>query len=262
MSVHKALAEWKNVKYLKIHSLGPPEIHPYKFNLMLPEPLASWDVYDYWERARTLSIQENLKRGDVLFDIGAEYGWQSVIYSMFVGPNNMVLMEPTAEYWPNIKEIWDRNGLEKPRGFWAGLVGSENKNLPAMAKLTDWPEIANGDQLADHMGYTYIHEHGHVLPQITIDKYVEITSIIPDALTMDTEGAEILVLLGARKTLEKYKPIVWASLHPDLAIKNYGSAVQRIHILMEDLGYKSKFLDEDHEEHWVFWHPDRGELRE
>lgn len=260
--IPKDQVEFKNVKYLKIHDEGPVDQHPYKFNLMLPEPLASWDVFDYWEKERTRSIKSNLKKGDVLFDIGAEHGWLSVIYAQFVGGENMVLFEPTPEFWPNIKATWEANHLAIPRANMWALVGSESAAPPSLAGNTvkslgvkEWPDAANTGQLISKLAYRYLHDPGHVdqTPTISIDDFVDITGIVPGALTMDTEGAEILVLKGAEKTLREHKPLVWASLHPDLAIRDGYGDIQNVHDFMASLRYLSKHLATDHEEHWLYY---------
>lgn len=79
------------------------------------------------------------------------------------------------------------------------------------------------------------------------------TGIVPDALTMDVEGAELLILRGARQTLKMYKPKVWISIHPDLGERDYGITKEETLKFMQDLGYKSEFLAKDHEEHWYFY---------
>lgn len=254
--------EFKEVKYIKIHADGPAETHPYKYNVMLPRPLADWDVFDYWEKERTDCMDKTLEKGDVLFDIGAENGWLSAIYAQFVGAENMVLMEPTPEYWPNIKAVWKMNGLANPKACWSGLISNENKGFSASGHKKGskvefgWPDDSNTDSLMEVMRYRYIHEHGHMTPQITIDKFVELSGVVPAALTMDTEGAELFILQGAVKTLKKSKPVVFVSIHPELAVKAGYGDTQQIHDLMQSLGYSSHFLATDHEDHWVFWHPD------
>lgn len=253
--------EWKKVKYLKINEEGPAEQHPYEFELILPEPLASWDVFDYWEKERTRSMRDNLKQGDVLFDIGAEHGWLSAIYAQFVGAENLVLIEPTPEFWPNIKATFEKNGLVVPRvNLWA-LIGdtlsSPDSVLADDAKaigIHAWPRVANTGKLISKLAYRYLHDPNHVeqTPVITIDSFVEVTGVVPNALTMDTEGAEILILRGAEQTLRKHHPLVWASIHPDLALRDGYGYVRNVHELMERLGYVGELLAIDHEEHWLF----------
>lgn len=253
---------WKKVRYLKINEEGPEENHPWEFELILPEPLASWDTFSVWEKERTRSMRDNLKQGDVLFDIGSEHGWLSCVYAQFVGAQNMVLFEPTPEFWPNIKATWEHNGLATPKANVWALVGSENGTQPSIA-INDWPEQAKTGRLIPKLAYRYIHDESHVAetPMITIDTFVEQTGIVPDAISADTEGAEILIIRGAEKTLREHHPIVWLSVHPDLALRDGYGDVQNIYDFMGSLGYTSTYLATDHEVHEVFTHSEGRQLR-
>lgn len=78
----------------------------YFYKFWLPRPLADWDVFDYWEKERFGSMKKHLKYGEILFDIGTEQGWCNLIYAEFVGAENMVLIEPTYEFWGNIRKTY------------------------------------------------------------------------------------------------------------------------------------------------------------
>ena len=243
---------WRETKIHKINTDGPAEQHPYKHKFILPVPLADWDVFDYWERERFDSMEKHLKQGDVLFDIGTEQGWCNLIYAQFVGAENMVLIEPTPEFWPNIKETWLKNYRKLPKAYYDGLFSDKTTDERKDAKdFSVWPQAAYGD-LIDRNSYKYIHEHGDVVPQITIDDYVKRSGVVPTALTMDTEGSELLILRGAAKTLKKHHPQVWVSIHPELSVEfGYGTKEEVLE-LMKKLGYEGEMLAADHEEHWYF----------
>lgn len=247
----KASTEWVKNGYIQTVNHGAKELHEYAYYLMLPTFLANWDVWDYWEKERTEKMAKHLKHGDILFDIGSEVGWLSAVYAQMVGGENMVLFEPTPEFWPNIKETFEHNDLGMPKATFSGLIGKESTPKPKV-HVGKWPQDAHADQLIDAMKYRYIHEHGDITEQISIDDFVKQTDIVPRALTMDTEGAEILILQGAVKTLAAHDVLVWVSIHPDLAIANGYGDTQNIHDLMNSLGYKGEFLARDHEDHWLF----------
>lgn len=247
--ISKNNIEWKKVKYIR-----QGESFNYDYELILNEPLASWDVWDYWEKERIFSMRSNLKKGDVLFDIGSEQGWCNLVYASIVGPENMVLIEPTPEFWPNIQALWEKNfpGVD-PLHCFAGFI-SDKTTVNSMLGKNNWPVQAHGD-LIDRNSYRYLSDPKHVaeVEQVTIDDYVEITGIVPDALTMDTEGAELLILKGAEKTLKNHNLKVWVSEHPELAQKNYSIGPQEIARYMASLGYEREVLARDHEVH-VFYY--------
>lgn len=242
--------EWKKVKYLR-----QGESLNYDYEFWLNEPLASWDVWDYWERERIESMRTHLEKGDVLFDIGTESGWCNLVYAQMVGPENMVLIEPTPEFWPNIKALWEKNypGIN-PKGFYDGFFSDKTTEMYGGRMYLLWPRVSNGD-LIDRNSYRYLSDENHreQVAEITIDDYVYRTGIVPDALTMDVEGAELLILKGAEETLRKYNLKVWVSQHNELALRDYSIKPGEIETCMESLGYKSEFLAKDHEIHKFYY---------
>lgn len=240
---------WRDVEILKVSDKGPLP-HEYEYTFTLPVPLADWDVFDYWERARFHSMRDNLTHGDVLFDIGTEQGWCNLIYAQFVGPENMVLIEPTAEFWPNIQATWQRNyGDVFPKAMYAGLLS--DKTTDRRPWFDWWPAGSQGP-LIDRNRYQYIHDNTEQVPEMRLDDLVERSGIIPTAVTMDVEGAELLVLHGAAETLAVHHPKVWISIHPDLGERDYGVIPKQVHRFMDQCGYSGEHLATDHEEHWFF----------
>lgn len=240
---------WKKVPYLR-----QGETRNYDYVLELNEPLASWDVWDYWERERIESMRTHLTHEDVLFDIGTEQGWCNLVYAKMVGPQNMVLIEPTPEFWPNIKTVWQKNypGID-PKATYEGFFSNVTNVRQAPDKFVSaiWPKASDGP-LIDKNSYKYIHEHADSVDQVKLDDFVALTGIVPTALTMDTEGAELLILKGAEKTLRDHSLKVWVSEHYELQKRNFNIEENEIPDFMKSLGYTPEYLATDHEVH-VFY---------
>jgi len=244
------VTEWRSVRYLCTSDAGPVADHVWAYDLVLPEPLASWDTFAYWERARTLDMAARLKPGDVLMDVGAEHGWQSCVYATMVGPENMVLVEPGRALWPNIAETWRRNCDGPPLASAQCLLTDEPGDLPLGSVVVGgFPGCAGGD-LVEGAAYGHIAHGG--LPRTSLDALVLDLGVVPDAVTIDVEGAELLVLQGAEALLRDAQPVVWVSVHPDLMERDFGSSAAALHEYMDSLGYVDEHLATDHEEHWRF----------
>lgn len=257
------MPEWKRVGYLKTSDTGPLSDHTWRYRLDLPaadpgEPpmLGDWDVWDYWEQARTEHMAATLRPGDVLYDVGAEHGWLSVVYSQMVGPGSMVLVEPSTPMWPNIRATWLRNCGTPPLAAAHCLLGTTGADDLAPGHLaTDgeggWPDAADGP-LIDRTAYTYLHDNPSGVPTVPLDTLARLVGRAPAGVTIDVEGAERDVLQGAERTLAEHMPHVWVSIHPDLMGRDYGASPDDIHTLMARHGYTGTHLSTDHEQHWYY----------
>lgn len=65
----------------------------------------------------------------------------------------------------------------------------------------------------------------------------------------DVEGAELLVLLGAKSLLQHGHTEMLLSVHPP-ALPAYGHTVEQVRAFVEGCGYAIECFAVDHEEHW------------
>lgn len=231
-----------------------------RWTVEFPDFIADWDVWDYWEAPRFHSIAANLKVGDTLFDIGSEWGSLSAIYAQIVGPDNMCLFEPNPWFWSTIRLIWQINGYPNPRSCFVGLLSNCTDLRPPSLDYNSgisegWPICSYQLEIPAQKSYRYIHEQSHAEAtlQTRLDLWVNLNHIRPKAITIDVEGAEFLVLSGAKHTIRNYRPLVWVSVHPDLMARDYQSHPTQVFEFFNSLCYVKYFLHVDHEEHYFFY---------
>lgn len=71
----------------------------------------------------------------------------------------------------------------------------------------------------------------------TIDNLISQQQLIPDVIKIDTEGFELNVLQGARETLQKYSPLIFLEVHPQL-LQELGQSVKDIVKYLSEIQYK------------------------
>lgn len=218
-----------------------------RYEVLVPSFMDVHQWWHDWETERFRSMEENLKPGMVLFDVGAFDGWQSAIHSKFVGENNIVLIEPVAENWPNIRATWEANWLKMPLVTYMGFIGPEIKNMPTINKHL-WPMGPDYSKLIAVTKFQHLNENADTRPSFPLDNLS--VSAKPDALNIDVEGAELIVLESAAKTLREYNPLIWLSVHPEFMRERYGHQPEQVAEFLRSLGYKAEYLGEDHEQHW------------
>lgn len=226
-----------------------------RYEVLVPSFMDVHQWWNDWETARFRSMEELLKQGMVLYDCGAFDGWQSVILSRFVGPSNVVLIEPVAENWANIHSVWEMNSpilpvYEMPLATYMGFIGPETKNMPSVNNRL-WPAGPDYQNLIAVTKFQHLNENVNTRPQFSLDNLARLTKV-PDALNIDVEGAELIVLRSAEETLKRWNPLIWLSVHPEFMLNRYGHHTEQIDEFLRPLGYRSEFLGVDHEYHFLW----------
>lgn len=231
------------------------------------------------ERANLEALAEMLQPGMFVFDVGTEHGEFAAFAASIVGDCRVHCFEPTPRHWPSIRATFEANGLT-PGGCWPGFVADANRpgwreHMPG-GTLVNWPAAVALDPLIDQTHHSVVIERPD-LPAITLDTYAAITGVAPDVITIDVEGAEVLVLDGARAMLETARPIVHVSIHPPDFLARFpcphrivnqrpesarrmpwGCEQEQVFRIMAEHDYVARFLSHDHETHWQFLPAERA----
>lgn len=225
-----------------------------RWELLLPEHRAARPQWVAWEVERLASMHRNIRPGDLVFDVGTEEGDLSALFADWGA--DIVMFEPNPLVWPNIRVIFEGNELtHRVRGTYAGFADDKTYEANRLVKQRDgWPETAYGPVIGDH-GFCRPEERPD-LPRVTLSDYARRHGLAPTILTLDVEGSELRVMHGASSILHRFQPLVYISVHPDFMHKHYDQDPQQLFDYMESFGYRHLLLETDHEQHWVFYHPD------
>ncbi len=185
---------------------------------------------------------DRVKLGERVFDIGGHNGQYAVLFSSLVGKDGeVVTFEPDSS---------------------ARAILRRNLALNPCASNVHVEDIALSDEDGSHVFYSNEGDSMSSLvrsglgtnataPSVTeyrvatmrLDNYLPAKGIPnPHWIKLDTEGAEINILRGARKVLESGTRIV-CELHP-YAWNDFGTSFEELLGIVNDCGRKIRYLDE------------------
>jgi FkbM family methyltransferase len=159
------------------------------------------------EKNEQIFYIQYLQDGMTVFDIGANIGELSLLFSRFVGVNGQVhAFEASSSTFNKLTTICQsaqKNQIilnHKAIGDQEGIV----KLYVYDDEYSGWNSLANRplEQYGINTKYKSIEE----IESITIDKYCQENNIDKiDLLKIDVEGAEYQVLLGAKEMLKQHQ---------------------------------------------------------
>ncbi len=229
-----------------------------RWPIVLPIDRAEqWDIWHAsggWERERLDAVHAAFTtvHGDnppCVYDIGAELGDLTGLYATWGA--RIVAVEPTPGMWPHIREVFELNNIaEHIAGCFVGFCAAESTTgWDRDFVAGPWPAWSRGARRSDP-GFGHLNETPG--DRVTLDELVATIGEPPSIVTVDVEGSELEVLRGAVWTLSMHRPDVFVSIHPDFMADRYGQTPVELHDWMEQAGYESVFLAEDHEEHFHY----------
>lgn len=148
-------------------------------------------------------MKKNIKKSMVALDIGANVGYFTLLLSRLVGPQGKVIaFEPGQYAYELLKKNININGFTNIVTFQLAV-----SDVPGEVILFEGPEgfdVYNSLRDIKHPAATGVHFSKRKVRAVTIDDILaEIRLGHVDFVKIDVEGAELNVIRGMRKTLEK-----------------------------------------------------------
>jgi len=175
-----------------------------------------------------------LRPGSAFVDIGANEGFYTIFAARRVAPDGKVYaFEPSPRERSRLEANIEANRLANVTVFREGLADQPGR---AVLHLAD-PEH-NGQNSLGAFGHPGVECAANLDIDLTTLDYLRDTGSIArvDVLKMDVEGAEMRVLHGATKTLQRDKPILMLELF-DAALRGQGSSAQEVLAFLRDQGF-------------------------
>ena len=189
-----------------------------------------------YEQQHTNLILKNLKDGDCFFDIGANVGWYSLCTAKEVKNIRIHSFEPNSETFRLLLKNVRYNGAGQKITANCKALG-ETRGKVYFTKNLDTGNHIDGASGSDVVE----------VECTTIDAYVAEQGIQKiDFMKCDVEGAELLVLRGAEKTIVRHKPKILLEVF-DSWTRRFSYSPSDIDSLLTKLGYIRHRLDDEAE---------------
>jgi FkbM family methyltransferase len=158
----------------------------------------------FWEMWLTIAVCRRLKPGMIAIDIGANFGYYSLLMADLVGPEGrLVAVEPNPHVVPKLRASVALNGFSGRTRIVeaaAGAAAEGSVNLYATLSKPKNATIVRNDFMPDPHIATI-----STVPLWTADA-VEREYGRVDFLKIDAEGAEEDIIIGLRPILAKHAP--------------------------------------------------------
>jgi len=171
---------------------------------------------------------ENLKKGGCFYDIGAHIGYYALIAARLVGPEGCVIgFEPDPENVAVCEENINKNNFRQASVV-AAAVWSSNGQM-SFERGEDGPSRMGGHVIQENPAAGQPKQMV-TCPAVTLDEFCK-SHRPPTFLMIDAEGGELEVLMGARATLEQFRPDLLIEVHSP-------ESLPAVRALLEPFGYQ------------------------
>jgi len=160
-------------------------------------------------------LQEAIDEGVVFFDIGANFGYFTLLGGRLVGRGRCIAFEPIPDNGEVIRQHLANNELTN--------ISLEQTALSDRTGLAEF--VLEDNSATSHLA-EYEITHGASsrksaikVNTMRLDDYCSRNKIFPNVIKLDVEGAEVLVLKGAQAVLTSARPSLIISTHSE-SLKN------------------------------------------
>ncbi|MEO5890126.1 MAG: FkbM family methyltransferase [Ferruginibacter sp.] len=160
------------------------------------------------EPLQTQAFIKTIKKGDTIFDVGANVGYYTALGSILTGDQGRVFsFEPLAR---NISYLYRHVEINKLTNV--TIIPSACSDSLSILKFIESSNTAMGRLENSEMAGSSDTKIS-IIPTVTLDAIADKIEGFPKVLKIDVEGAEVAVLKGAEKIISISKPAIFLSVH-------------------------------------------------
>jgi FkbM family methyltransferase len=175
------------------------------------------------------AMRRHLGSGGVMYDIGANVGFFTLLGARIAGPGGRVYaIEPVPENAAAVRANATLNGFDNVVVVERAAGASSGREGLLVVEDLSWSHLASR---GDHPQTERVLE----VDVVALDELVASGELAPPSFVkIDVEGSEVDVLAGMRETLARHRPVVVCELHGTNAA---------LADAMDELGYELASLE-------------------
>lgn len=200
--------------------------------IRLDESLRRWNVIT--EKELQEALINNIKNGDVIVDVGANFGLHTLLAGKILGDRGHIYaIEPIPSNIKLLKRNIRLNHFNSRITIIEAALSNSNDAYIEMSLPKE--DVVVSASIAK-VGNKVIK-----VKNMRLDDFIEGTGIKPNLIKIDVEGAEYEVLKGAENVLKKYMPILLVEIHT-FALESFGASNDELIKFLQKFGYEQKIL--------------------
>ena len=185
-------------------------------------------------------IPKILENPRTIVDIGANYGTYSFFLSKLYPQARVFAFEPATSSYGILRKIIRKFKLQNVIPVKKGL--GEKEEIKEIVMPMHYTIIA---YISDKNSKKNKEDESEEIEITTLDNFVKRNKIRNvNFIKCDVEGFELSVFNGARKTLKRFKPLVFVEIE-ERHTEKYGINPQQVLDFFKKLGYKSYSIKKD-----------------
>jgi len=198
------------------------------------------------QEAGTISwLRKVIRPGMTVIDVGANIGQMTMEAAVLVGPRGRVIaIEPAAGNLEYLRQHVEANQLsDRVTIVDAACTNQDGGDVALYLAIRKGETSSVGSGHGISGPEPIIRQDSSLrvqevrVPRVSIDGLCQRHGIEPSVIKIDVEGAEILVVQGAKNTLRRARPQVQVGFHP-FAFADPRRASAELQALAEQAGYR------------------------
>lgn len=192
-----------------------------------------WVLYFYSDSDSSFGVLKHIKEGQVIIDVGGNIGQTAMMMALKTGSAGKII---SFEPYKKTHDAFLKNlSLNKNIENVVAEKFALGEQATQLGMLEECTTNSGGTRLASITDTA--HAHTQVVNVITLDSYIEEKKLNRvDFMKIDVEGFEMKVLLGGKKTLQKYFPELYIEID-DFNLKKQNNSAQEMLDFLGEMGY-------------------------